>query len=300
MLDAMGGLGSTVEEMRRRFQRVAASKQLLEERRSSQQASVERAELLRFQLEELTGANLQVGRGRRADGRAHAAPARGEALHAGERGRGERLLRRQRGGRVDRPGAHDHPRGGARRRRPRRPARAPRVGAGRARRGERRALAVLANAPARSEPARRDRRPPGRAVAPEAQVRRHARGAHRASATSWPRDLAAAEGGDEDLPALDRRVRGGGEGRRHVGEAPGRRAPEGGAHARAVGRDRAARARARRRAPAGAVRGGRRTPARGRPAGTTSSSTWPRTPARSCARSRASRRAASCRASCSR
>jgi DNA repair protein RecN (Recombination protein N) len=61
MLDAMGGLGSTVEEMRRRFQRVTAAKQVLEERRGAQQASVERAELLRFQLEELTSANLQVG-----------------------------------------------------------------------------------------------------------------------------------------------------------------------------------------------------------------------------------------------
>jgi DNA repair protein RecN (Recombination protein N) len=61
MLDAMGGLGSTVEEMRRRFQRVTAAKQVMEERRGAQQASVERAELLRFQLEELTGANLQLG-----------------------------------------------------------------------------------------------------------------------------------------------------------------------------------------------------------------------------------------------
>ena len=57
----MGGLASSVEEMRRRFQRVTAAKQVLEERRGAQQASVERAELLRFQLEELTSANLQVG-----------------------------------------------------------------------------------------------------------------------------------------------------------------------------------------------------------------------------------------------
>jgi len=51
MLDAMGGLGSTVEEMRRRHQRFASAKQALDERRNAQAASVERAELLRFQLD---------------------------------------------------------------------------------------------------------------------------------------------------------------------------------------------------------------------------------------------------------
>jgi DNA repair protein RecN (Recombination protein N) len=61
MLDAMGGLGSTVEEMRRRYQRFAAANQAVQERCSARQASVERAELLRFQLEELGGANLQPG-----------------------------------------------------------------------------------------------------------------------------------------------------------------------------------------------------------------------------------------------
>jgi DNA repair protein RecN (Recombination protein N) len=61
MLDAMGGLGSTVEEMRRRYQRLASTTALLEERRSAQTASIERAELLRFQLEELTSAALQPG-----------------------------------------------------------------------------------------------------------------------------------------------------------------------------------------------------------------------------------------------
>ena len=61
MLDAIGGLGSTVEEMRRRHQCFATAKQALEERRSAKQASVERAELLRFQLEELSSANLQAG-----------------------------------------------------------------------------------------------------------------------------------------------------------------------------------------------------------------------------------------------
>jgi DNA repair protein RecN (Recombination protein N) len=61
MLDAMGGLGSTVEEMRRRYTRFATAKQTLDERRNAQAASVERAELLKFQLEELTGANLQPG-----------------------------------------------------------------------------------------------------------------------------------------------------------------------------------------------------------------------------------------------
>jgi DNA repair protein RecN (Recombination protein N) len=61
MLDAMGGLGTTVEEMRRRWSRWQAVKRTLEERRSAQQATVERAELLRYQLEELTTANLQPG-----------------------------------------------------------------------------------------------------------------------------------------------------------------------------------------------------------------------------------------------
>ena len=61
MLDAMGGLGSTVEEMRRRYQRLVEAKHVLEERRTAQHASVERAELLRFQLEELTGAAFQPG-----------------------------------------------------------------------------------------------------------------------------------------------------------------------------------------------------------------------------------------------
>jgi DNA repair protein RecN (Recombination protein N) len=61
MLDAMGGLGSTVEEMRRRWVRWQTVKQALDERRAAQQASVERGELLRYQLEELTGANLQPG-----------------------------------------------------------------------------------------------------------------------------------------------------------------------------------------------------------------------------------------------
>jgi DNA repair protein RecN (Recombination protein N) len=61
MLDAMGGLGSTVDEMGRRYARFATAKQTLEERRNAQAASVERAELLKFQLEELIGANLQPG-----------------------------------------------------------------------------------------------------------------------------------------------------------------------------------------------------------------------------------------------
>ncbi len=61
MLDAVGGLGSTIEEMRRRYVRFMTAKHALDERRAAQQASIERAELLRFQLEELTGANLQPG-----------------------------------------------------------------------------------------------------------------------------------------------------------------------------------------------------------------------------------------------
>src|SRR5512143_2369844 len=47
--------------MRRRHQRFAAAKQALDERRNAQAASVERAELLRFQLEELKTANLLQG-----------------------------------------------------------------------------------------------------------------------------------------------------------------------------------------------------------------------------------------------
>jgi len=61
MLDAMGGLGSTVEEMRRRHTCFVVAKRALDERQSARQASVERAELLRFQLEELSGAGLQAG-----------------------------------------------------------------------------------------------------------------------------------------------------------------------------------------------------------------------------------------------
>jgi len=61
MLDAVGGLGSTVEEMRRRYDRWAAAKTALQDRVNARAASVERAELLRFQLDELSGANLQVG-----------------------------------------------------------------------------------------------------------------------------------------------------------------------------------------------------------------------------------------------
>jgi DNA repair protein RecN (Recombination protein N) len=61
MLDAMGGLGTTVEEMRRRHGRWTTAKQAVEERRAVQQASVERAELLRFQLDELMGVGLQPG-----------------------------------------------------------------------------------------------------------------------------------------------------------------------------------------------------------------------------------------------
>jgi DNA repair protein RecN (Recombination protein N) len=61
MLDAVGGLGTTVEEMRRRYGRYTAAQQSLEERRAAQRSSVERVELLRFQLEELAGAKLQPG-----------------------------------------------------------------------------------------------------------------------------------------------------------------------------------------------------------------------------------------------
>ncbi len=61
MLDAMGGLGSTVDEMRRRHQRFDAASRAVQERCAARSASVQRAELLKFQLEELGGANLQPG-----------------------------------------------------------------------------------------------------------------------------------------------------------------------------------------------------------------------------------------------
>lgn len=61
MLDAMGGLASTVDEMRRRYQRFDAANRAVQERCAARSASVERAELLKFQLEELGAANLQPG-----------------------------------------------------------------------------------------------------------------------------------------------------------------------------------------------------------------------------------------------
>lgn len=61
LLDAAGGLGRTVEEMRRRHGRLAAARQALADRRNSQRAATERVDLLRFQADELGKVNLVPG-----------------------------------------------------------------------------------------------------------------------------------------------------------------------------------------------------------------------------------------------
>ncbi len=61
LLDAVGGLDSTVDEMRRRHARLQASAQALAELRARQQASAERVELLQFQANELEKASLVAG-----------------------------------------------------------------------------------------------------------------------------------------------------------------------------------------------------------------------------------------------
>ena len=61
LLDAVGGLASTVEEMRRRHARLAAARQAFDEREAGQRAARERQELLRFQLGELAAAKLVAG-----------------------------------------------------------------------------------------------------------------------------------------------------------------------------------------------------------------------------------------------
>src|SRR5438128_2547235 len=61
MLDAIGGLEATVEEMRRRHARVQTAAQALAERRAAERTAAERVELLRFQASELAGARLVPG-----------------------------------------------------------------------------------------------------------------------------------------------------------------------------------------------------------------------------------------------
>lgn len=59
LLDQVGGLGSTVDEMRRRHARLVVARQALAERRAAIAAAKEREDLLRFQLQELEQAQLQ-------------------------------------------------------------------------------------------------------------------------------------------------------------------------------------------------------------------------------------------------
>lgn len=61
LLDAAGGLGSSVDEMRRRHARLVAARQALEAREAGRHAARERVELLRFQLAELEQARLVPG-----------------------------------------------------------------------------------------------------------------------------------------------------------------------------------------------------------------------------------------------
>ena len=61
LLDAIGGLDGTVDEMRRRHARLEAATQALAQRRAAERTAAERLELLRFQASELRGANLVAG-----------------------------------------------------------------------------------------------------------------------------------------------------------------------------------------------------------------------------------------------
>src|SRR5438552_4099999 len=61
LLDAIGGLDGTVDEMRRRHARLEAATQSLAQRRAAERTAAERLELLRFQASELRGANLVAG-----------------------------------------------------------------------------------------------------------------------------------------------------------------------------------------------------------------------------------------------
>jgi len=61
LIDAIGGLGTSVAEMRRRYARLAAAREALEQRRQANAHVAERLDLLRYQLDELTKANLAPG-----------------------------------------------------------------------------------------------------------------------------------------------------------------------------------------------------------------------------------------------
>jgi DNA repair protein RecN (Recombination protein N) len=61
LVDATGGLGTTVAEMRRRHVRLVAARDALARRRAADAHLTERLDLLRFQRDELTRANLAPG-----------------------------------------------------------------------------------------------------------------------------------------------------------------------------------------------------------------------------------------------
>jgi len=61
LVDAIGGLGTAVAEMRRRYARLVAAREALEQRRAADAHLIEKLELLRFQHEELAKANLAAG-----------------------------------------------------------------------------------------------------------------------------------------------------------------------------------------------------------------------------------------------
>jgi DNA repair protein RecN (Recombination protein N) len=61
MLDATGGLGSSLDEMARRYDRLTAARQALADATAEQAARIERRELLQFQLTELKRAALVAG-----------------------------------------------------------------------------------------------------------------------------------------------------------------------------------------------------------------------------------------------
>ena len=61
LLDQVGGLQSTVDEMRRRHGRLTVARQALEEQRRRLDAARERQDLLRFEVQELTQAQLVPG-----------------------------------------------------------------------------------------------------------------------------------------------------------------------------------------------------------------------------------------------
>src|SRR5262245_44219609 len=61
LLDAAGALGAEVERMRARWGELTSARQALEERQAAQRTARDRAELLRFQLDELEKAALVSG-----------------------------------------------------------------------------------------------------------------------------------------------------------------------------------------------------------------------------------------------